>query len=164
MPASLDLDILLAYLDEETANYERLFQQHPEALNVATDVAHVKNAKGLLHHIFAVELRYSERLREQPNTPFEQIPQDSAEQLFQLGREARRRLRQFIAEADDRKLAQSVTFKTVSYGERTVTFRKCLVHALIHSIRHWAQMATALRQAGYPQDWQHDFLFTGAIK
>jgi uncharacterized damage-inducible protein DinB len=164
MPATLDLEVLLDYVEEETANWERLFRQNPEALEVKMDVAQVTNARGLLHHIFAVEFRYAERLNEQPNTPFEAIPQEPTEALFQVGRDARTRFHAFIAAADENKLAQKVTFKTVSYGERTVTFRKCLAHAVLHSIRHWAQMATTLRQAGYKQDWQHDFLFTSVME
>ena len=34
---------------------------------------------------------------------------------------------------------------------------------MLHGIRHWAQIATALRKAGYKQDWPHDFIFTEAV-
>lgn len=164
MPANLDLSILLGYLEEETRNWARFFQQKPAALDVKLDIAHVENVRGLLHHIFAVEYRYAQRLNEEANTPFDKIPSEPVETLFGFGDEARIRLRKFIDDSDERKLTQNVTFKTVSYGEMTVSFRKCLVQALIHSIRHWAQLATELRRAGYKQDWQHDFLFTKAIE
>lgn len=164
MPAELDLAILLAYVEEETSNWTRFFQQHPGALDVKLDIAHVENVRGLLHHIFAVEHRYAQRLYEEPNTPFEQIPSEPDETLFGIGEQARVRLRKFIADADENKLAQNVTFQTVSYGVLTVSFRKCLTHALLHSIRHWAQLATELRRAGYKQDWQHDFVFTKAMQ
>jgi hypothetical protein len=49
-------------------------------------------------------------------------------------------------------------------AEITTTFRKCLTHAIIHSVRHWARLATELRKCGYGQDWQHDFLFTKAME
>jgi uncharacterized damage-inducible protein DinB len=164
MAASLDLAVLLDYVEEETRKWTRLFQQHPAALDVKLDIAHVENVRGLLHHIFAVEHRYAQRLYEEPNTAFDQIPSEPNETLFGIGDQARIRIRKFIAEADEKKLAQNVTFQTVSYGVLTVTFRKCLTHALIHSVRHWAQLATELRRAGYKQDWQHDFLFTKAME
>ncbi|HYH01049.1 MAG TPA: DinB family protein [Terriglobales bacterium] len=164
MPASFDLAVLLDYVEEETKNWVRFFVQHPAALDVKLDIAHVENTRGLLHHIFAVEHRYAQRLFEEPNTPFEDIPSAPNETLFRIGEQARIRLRQFIESADDSKLARNVTFKTVSFGELTVTFRKCLTHALIHSIRHWAQLATELRRAGYKQHWQHDFVFTKAME
>src|SRR5438874_2703066 len=43
------------------------------------------------------------------------------------------------------------------------TRRKCFIHVVVHSTRHWAQLATALRAAGHAQDWQHDLIFTTAI-
>ncbi len=39
-----------------------------------------------------------------------------------------------------------------------------LTHAVVHAIRHWAQLATLLRQQGYKTDWQHDVLFSDAIR
>jgi uncharacterized damage-inducible protein DinB len=42
--------------------------------------------------------------------------------------------------------------------------RKCFTHAFLHGTRHWAQLATALRLAGYKQDWQHDFIFSPAMQ
>ena len=43
------------------------------------------------------------------------------------------------------------------------TRRKCFIHVVVHSTRHWAQLATALRAASHAQDWQHDLIFTTAI-
>jgi uncharacterized damage-inducible protein DinB len=37
------------------------------------------------------------------------------------------------------------------------------VHLFMHGIRHWAQIATALRQAGYPRQWEHDWLMSEAV-
>lgn len=164
MPATLDLGALLEYLDEEARNYERLFREHPDALKVKTDIGRVLDAQGLLHHIFAVEYRYAQRLNEEPITEWEQIPQEPTDELFQIGRLARAGIHRFIAGADEQKLSRTLTFQVGRLGEFTMTFRKCLAHALVHSTRHWAQMATTLRQAGYPQDWQHDFLFTSAME
>jgi hypothetical protein len=31
-------------------------------------------------------------------------------------------------------------------------------------VRHWAQLSTYLRQKGYKQDWQHDFIFSAVIR
>jgi uncharacterized damage-inducible protein DinB len=39
-----------------------------------------------------------------------------------------------------------------------------LFHALLHGVRHWAQLSTYLRQKGYKQDWQHDFIFSGVMR
>jgi hypothetical protein len=39
-----------------------------------------------------------------------------------------------------------------------------LIHTLMHSIRHWAQLATELRKAGFKTDWPHDLLFSDVIE
>jgi uncharacterized damage-inducible protein DinB len=36
-------------------------------------------------------------------------------------------------------------------------------HAMLHGVRHWAQLATALREAGHGTDWGHDFLFSDVM-
>jgi uncharacterized damage-inducible protein DinB len=48
--------------------------------------------------------------------------------------------------------------------ERTVGRKKIFIHALLHGVRHWAQLSTHLRQNGYKQDWMHDFLASGVIR
>ncbi len=42
--------------------------------------------------------------------------------------------------------------------------RKFLTHIVLHSTRHWAQMAALMRQHGHKTDWQHDFIFSDAVK
>jgi uncharacterized damage-inducible protein DinB len=37
------------------------------------------------------------------------------------------------------------------------------VHVFLHGIRHWGQIATALRQAGHRQPWEHDWLLSDAV-
>ena len=38
--------------------------------------------------------------------------------------------------------------------------RKVLAHALFHSQRHWAQLATLVRAAGFPSGFRGDLLFS----
>ena len=38
------------------------------------------------------------------------------------------------------------------------------IHALLHSMRHWAQLATALREAGYATDCGKDFLYSEVMR
>jgi uncharacterized damage-inducible protein DinB len=35
-------------------------------------------------------------------------------------------------------------------------------HAMLHSIRHYAQLATLVRQRGIKPDWPMDYLIMGA--
>jgi uncharacterized damage-inducible protein DinB len=47
---------------------------------------------------------------------------------------------------------------------RTVSRRKVAVHALFHSQRHWAQLATLVRNAGFPSGFKGDLLFSPALR
>ena len=43
------------------------------------------------------------------------------------------------------------------------TRRTILVHLAMHGIRHYAQLATIVRQQGVKPDWGMDYLFMGLV-
>ena len=45
-----------------------------------------------------------------------------------------------------------------------LTPRKMLFHVLFHEVRHWAQVALALRLAGFDPPGNHDLLFSTALR
>jgi uncharacterized damage-inducible protein DinB len=163
MNAGIDFNELLAYTDEENRNWKRWLEQHPEALAVSTGIAGEEDVAGLLVHIFAVELRYAERLLDQPVSSYEKLRSANLDQIFSIANDARSRYKQFLANTNDADLSKMLTLETRSAGTLTASKRKILAHALLHGVRHWAQIATALRKAGYKQDWPHDLLMTKAI-
>ena len=61
-------------------------------------------------------------------------------------------------------VARTLEFDTLSAGRLTGSARKIVAHALVHGVRHWAQLATILRQQGRPTTgWQHDLLLSDAM-
>jgi uncharacterized damage-inducible protein DinB len=164
MNAGVSFDALFAYAQEESRKWEQWFKQNPDAFNVKVDVADVGNARGMLHHIFWVEQLYVSRMLKEPTPTPDQNPREPDSALFDVGKKARERLREIVAQKNDSALDQTVTFMTRLSGEVTASYRKCITHALLHSVRHWAQLATALRQAGFKQSWPHDFLQSSAMK
>lgn len=162
--AALTFDELLRQNEEETERWRQWFRAHPEALDVKMELAMMHDVRGVLRHIFGVELLYTERMLSQPPTISpDKLPAATVEELFDNGVQARRKLREFLNNWTDNDWNQQVTFKTLSAGETSAGRRKCFVHALLHSMRHWAQLATVLRQNGLKTDWGHDFLFTKAM-
>ncbi len=111
-----------------------------------------------------MELRYSERLLETTETPYEGLPTKSLEDLFGIHKQARQNIDQWLGKTDERDLAKVLTFKTITAGTLSSSKRKILIHALLHGVRHWAQVANTLRIQGHKQDWPHDFLFTDALE
>lgn len=164
MPANLPLSALLTYVDEEARNWERWFRENPNAAEAKIDIAHSENVLTYLNHIFAVEYRYGQFVHHQPATDFAQLNRNSLNEVFQLGQQGRDSIQKFLATATDADADRPITFKTLTSGEITASARKMLTHCLIHSVRHWGQLATALRQQGHATNWKHDFMFSSALK
>ena len=72
--------------------------------------------------------------------------------------------REYFAAATDEDLASVMEFPTRTAGIVRASKRKIVMHALLHSVRHWAQLATALREAGYPTNWGKDFLYSPVME
>jgi len=155
---------LLAYCSEEHQRWRAWFQSNPQALDLPTDIARTKSVRELVLHIVLVELRYSERLLNKEVTAYEEIPTDDLDRLFAVAKQAEENFRIFFLTANNSDWNEVLTFPTRSAGTLTASKRKMFVHALVHGIRHWAQLSTLLRQRGLTQDWQHDFLMSTVIE
>jgi len=154
---------LLDYCAEETNHWNDFFKTHPAALNLPSDIAGTKNVREVVLHIVAVQMRYAERLLNLPITEYDLLTGKSGPELFLLASKSLEDLRSFAVAANDPDWDGKLTFPTRSAGTLTASRRKIFIHALLHGVRHWAQLATFLRQQGYRQDWPHDFIFTNAI-
>lgn len=111
-------------------------------------------------HIFAVELRYAQRLRDEEVTPWEGFPQTSIEDVFELGDNARAQLVDFLTSAPESELDRVLTFQTLTAGTVTASKHKIASNVFLHGIRHWGQIATVLRQQGFSEQWSHDMLLS----
>jgi len=160
MPApSLSADELLAWNEHTTQTLRTLIEQHPEILQLECDIYNTKTVAELLRHIVAVETRFAQRLAGVEESPYDAIPYSSAAEIFAVHDTALAGLRAELAKDDDwdRKLE----FQTISLGRLRAPRKALLFHALLHSIRHYAQLATLLRQHGFAPGRQLDYLIMG---
>lgn len=149
---------LLAWRDNETARWRAYFDANPRALDFAAGDGTMDTVRGLVRHIFAVELRYGQRLLGTPVTDWADFKQQGVDEIFAIGDEARRMIDQYMSAADDASLSGTLTFSTLTAGTITATRRKILVNVVTHGMRHWAQMTTLVRQGGIRAAWPHDLL------
>ncbi|HEY5176811.1 MAG TPA: DinB family protein [Terriglobales bacterium] len=155
---------LLDANERETGKWQSWFEGQPaELLDLSLNIALAKNVREFLLHIFAVELRYAERLASSAITEYESIPTGSVRELFGIGEKARTLYRDYLTRATDEDLATVLEFPTRTSGVLRASKRKMFAHAMLHGVRHWAQLATALREAGHSTDWGHDFLFSDVM-
>ena len=154
---------LLYYAEGENRRWRSWFKQHPEALAIEAGIADAQNVYELLMHIFSVQMRFAELSQGSAVTPATAIRAGDVEQAFRLADQATTKLRALLADGAKLGFDEVLSFPD---GEttRSATRRKLVVHAILHGVRHWAQIATALRKAGYPQTWPHDFLYSDAME
>ena len=160
MPFPISLDDFLTYSDRDRQAWHAWFRQHgPATLAVdlgAHNSGRILDVGQLVRHIFSAEKRYVQRSLQVPLMDTSVIPADDIEALFAFGRESRRDLRELVASfpATEWDAPRQFSFENQT---RTVTSRTMILQAITHELRHWAQIATYLRQAGY-QTGCHDLI------
>jgi uncharacterized damage-inducible protein DinB len=117
-----------------------------------------------VQHIFAIERRGADRLHGEEPAPLEVVRMDDVESLFAGGRAAREQLERYLASATGEELTSRLEWTTASGGTASASRRKIVAHALLHGIRHWAQLAAELRRQGWPTEGRHDIAFSDAIR
>ena len=150
---------LLAWLETTSAKWRGLVEEHPEILAMPCDVMGVGTAGGLLQHIVAVEVRYAEQLSGLPVTEYAEIPFDSAAAIYATHERAVEMYRKQLA--SDVDWDEKIELKTRSLGLLRASRKTVLFHAMLHAIRHYAQLATLVRQHGVAPGWQMDYLMMG---
>jgi uncharacterized damage-inducible protein DinB len=90
------------------------------------------------------------------------LPADEAEKIFAFGLFARQQMRAFTdaATPDDWEGVHEV-----KAGNLVIrgSARKLIAHILIHEIRHWAQIASIVRQNDLAPPGEHDLVFSPAF-
>ena len=117
----------------------------------------------LVDHIFLVEQRHLQRLTRQPLSNSTGIDREQRRPALQLWRVGRRELEQFVADLDP-DVADEIRSFEVREKQWPMTSRKLLFHILVHEIRHWAQVALAVRLAGHEPPGDHDLFFSSALR
>jgi uncharacterized damage-inducible protein DinB len=161
--AGITLEELLADNEAATQKWQTWFASNPAALDLPCSIYDSGTVRGLLKHIFAVELRHSQRLRGQEVTAYDAIPVGSLDDLDAIHSRAVENLHAFLSHADDAALQEVIALQTVSAGTLHASRRKLFAHILLHSMRHWAQLSSLLREANYKTNWAKDFLFSEAM-
>jgi len=159
---ALSYDFLLEFTSVEHHRWHDWFEANPKAWDVSFATAPMATVGAVVNHIFSVELRYTQRLRDETVSDWQALlVYTSLEDVFAFGDNARALLVDFLTTAPEDELDRVLTFKTVTAGEVTVSKHKIASNIFLHGIRHWGQIATVLRQNGFTVQWPHDALLSG---
>lgn len=153
----LSAEELMIWNERTSQAWRSFLAEHPEALTLTCDIAGTKVSGELFQHIVAAELRYAERLAELPVSDYSAVPYDSAEALYAVHDRASAILRGLLAD-ETIDWDGKIDFMTRTLGPMRSTRRAVLFHSQLHGIRHYAQLATLMRQRELPWKWPLDYL------
>ena len=149
---------LVRYAMGESARWRAwLAEQDPSVLALRMGEAQIATVGTLLVHVAGVDLMYADTVVGEPRSAYEWPAVDSLDPIFALEDEAFGKLVAFLEGAPEGALDRELTLRVRGY-RLTASAGKMVAHMLVHGIRHYAQLATALRAAGHAQPWQHDLI------
>ncbi len=166
MSTSLNLgyDELLRYTNEERQKWHDWLLAHPAAMEAAVQPGGQLPTVGkLVDHIFLGEQRFLQRLTDAKLVESTGLTGNNVPPLFAYGASVRRELETYVSTLDADDAEQSRAYEIRGHTWQ-LTPRKMLFHVLVHEIRHWAQIALAVRLAGLQPPGNHDLLFSKALK
>ena len=164
MSLSLQYNELLRYTNAERDKWRRWFAAHPEAMEVVVQPGgRLPTVGKLIDHIFLVERRHLQRLTDTSLSQSTGLTGNNAPPLFDYGSSVRRELEQYVADLDS-DVADEVRMFEVREQSWPMSSRKLLFHILLHEIRHWAQIALAVRLAGHEPPGDHDLFYSAALR
>jgi uncharacterized damage-inducible protein DinB len=162
---SVELGVLAAYVDGETERWREWFETAPaEVLDLPLGTGAEGTVRTLVKHIFAVELRYAQRLAGEAVTGYEQLPDGTVQELWGIHRTAASIRDRFLVDATPESLDRVLVSDTRKLGRIESRAHVVVVHTFIHGIRHWAQIAAVLRQHGHGGLWEHDWLLSPEVQ
>ncbi len=161
--AGLSFRELLDYSGTENERWRRWFVRHAELFDLPYAEAPLATVRQLVRHIAFVEHRYAAILDGRTPPDARGSDSDDVDTVFSYVDEGRRAFELAVDAATTTELDRIIEFVTLTAGARRASARKMIAHAIVHGVRHWAQLATVLREQGHRTDWPHDLLMSEAL-
>jgi len=165
MTAAITLVELLGWNQEASSFWKTWLDANPATLELPCDIGRAKNVQEFVRHIWIVDLFWARRIAGLPVLDREKMPHGPLDVLFEQHLEAVRILRSLLDDPDfDWTARLSLSAPFLPPERRTPTRRKAMAHLLTHGPRHWAQLATLVRVAGFPSGFVGDLLASSALE
>jgi uncharacterized damage-inducible protein DinB len=163
MTLTITLDELLNWTDEERAKWLPWLKANPGALDVTIQPGgRFPTVGSLVDHIFLIEQRHTLRLQGKDLPSETGIATGRIDELFAYAARARAEARQYLPTLTSEDAGTPRDF-VVAAGTYRLSPRKLLFHMVLHEVRHWAQIAAALRAAGFAPPGDHDLFYSNAL-
>lgn len=164
MTLGISLEELLAWNNESAEQWKALFDANPALLKLPCGINGAPDVQELVRHNWIAELRWAQQVAAIPVTPRSELPAGPLHALFALHRQAHGIFQRLLDDAAwDWEHMVELPYEWLPPQIRTASRRKMAAQGLLHSQRHWAQLASHLRTAGFPCGFEGDLIFTRAI-
>jgi uncharacterized damage-inducible protein DinB len=158
------MEELLGWDQESSGFWHAHLKANPAVLELPCSIGKAVTVQDLVRHIWAAELRSGQRIAGLPMLAGKDVPAGPLDALFGLHQQAIQIYRTLLDDpAQDWDSTIMMEYDWLPPQARTVSRRKLLAHALIHSQRHWAQLTTLVREAGFSSGFNGDMLFSQAL-
>ena len=149
---------LLDYTQEQQEKWERWFAEKGDGpLGIAIGSGRLENVGQVVRHTLGVNLYFAERLAGKPVTRYWEMPLPDTAGLFRFGTQAKQALREFILTNPDWNAIVDLQAPGISVRP---TVRTAVLNAIVHEIRHWAQISALMRQHGFEPPPDQDVILS----
>ena len=163
MTLTITLDELLAWTAEERAKWLPWLKANPKALDVTVQPGgRFPTVCSLIDHIFLVEHRHTLRLQGKELPTESGIQPGDIDALYGYAARGREGVNKYLPTLSE-KDANTPRDVIVASGTYPLSPRKLLFHMALHEVRHWAQIAAAVRAAGFAPPGDHDLFYSKAL-
>jgi uncharacterized damage-inducible protein DinB len=160
---TISLDELLTWTAEERVKWFPWLKANPKAMDVTVQPGgRFPTVADLIDHIFLVEHRHTLRLQGKELPAQSGVMPGDIDALWAYGANGRDALRAYLPtlNPDEANQPRDVV---VASGTYPLSPRKLLFHMALHEVRHWAQIAAAVRAAGFAPPGDHDLFYSKAL-
>jgi uncharacterized damage-inducible protein DinB len=164
MTPAITLEELLAWNQQSSNFWKDHLDANPALLELPCGISGTANVQEFVRHIWGVELVWGQRIAGLPVTDRKDMPAGPLDALFDLHLTAVKIFRSLLDDpAQNWNEAMALDFPWLPPESRHSSRRKVTAHALFHSQRHWAQLATLVRAAGFPSGFKGDLIFCSGL-
>ena len=161
---AVTLEELVAWNCQSSDWWKAHLDSDPGLLALPCGIGGNADVQAFVRHIWGAELVWSQILTSLEITDYEVWPEGPLNVLFDLHLSAVDNFRALLDNPNTLWDEKSVHYPWRRSEQPKPTRRKALAHVLLHSQRHWAQLATLLRTAGFPSGFRGDLLFNSAME
>lgn len=164
MIPAITLEEMLAWNDEAAAFWQAHLDANRAVLQLPCGIGGNADVQAFVRHIWGAELVWSQIIRGVTVTDHDVWPKGPLDALFDLHLSAMGNFRMLLDDQGTRWGEPMVHYPWRRPEQPKPTPRKALAHVLLHSQRHWAQLSTLVRAAGFPSGFLGDLLPSSALE